>query len=361
MKTLPANYRRLLSPALAELSAYEPETAQARILLDANESPFAPGPAFQKKLALLARRLELNRYPDPSAKALKSLVRSHYGAGPGAGVVLGNGSDEIIAMLCTALQGKGRPRLAIPTPTFSMFAHIGRSLGFEVVAVPLNDFFDLDPGDWKRALGKKRVNLVFLASPNNPTGGAYNPEVISWMIANSGAFVVVDEAYGDYGGPTFVPGVGEAPNLVVLKTLSKIGFAGLRLGMALSAQSLTGEIEKIRLPYNVSSFSQEAARLFFGSPQEMRRHAGEVVEQREWLLHKLLSLPRIEAFPSDANFILFRAPRGRAGHVHRGLLRRGIRIRNLSRPGPLRDCLRVTIGTPAENRAFWAALSPLVE
>lgn len=358
MKRLPDSFAELLAPALAGLRAYQPEHADARVLLDANESPFTPSPAFRARVAAAAAGIDLNRYPDPDPQALKALLRRHFGAGPDAQVVLGNGSDELIGMLCTVFAGGGRtPRVAIPEPTFSMYRHIAEALGFEVVGIPLTEEFDLDVERFTRTLVRKPANLIFLASPNNPTGNAFDPDAIDWLIGNSGAIVVVDEAYGDYASVSFTSRVGRDPNLVVLKTLSKVGFAALRLGAALTSEAIGAELEKVRLPYNIGTFSERVAELYLRHPEEGRRHVRQVRTEREKLVGKMRELEDLEVFHSDANFVLFRPVRHDASSVHRALLKQGIRIRNLSKPsGPLRGCLRVTIGLPAQNRKFWRAL-----
>ncbi|MEW6775548.1 MAG: histidinol-phosphate transaminase [Bdellovibrionota bacterium] len=352
-----ASLARLLRPELSGLSAYEPETARARILLDANESPYAPSPAFRRRMERLVGKISLNRYPDPSARELKEKLRRHFGVPKGMAAVLGNGSDEIIQMLCAACAGNGRkrPRLAVPMPTFSMFAHIGKSLGWDVLPVPLSERFDLESSLWKKAL-RKEPNLVFLASPNNPTGNAYDSDVILEIVRKSRGLVIVDEAYGAYADGSFVRQLGRYPNLLLLKTLSKVGFAALRLGVAFGNQAIAAELEKVRLPYNVSTFSQQAAALYLANPAEERVHTRLLRRERGALYAKMGEFEELEVFPTQANFILFRTKGLAAAALHGALLRRGIRIRNLSRPGPLLNCLRVTIGTPEENRAFLGAL-----
>lgn len=363
MKKLPSTYAELLQPELAGLSPYEPELAKAKLCLDANESPYEPSAPMKAKLAALAGRIALNRYPDPAPGELAKLAKRHFRIPSGAEVIFGNGSDELIVMLCTVFAGvdRRRSRIMVPEPTFSMYRHIGRSLGFEVVGVPLDERFDLDKDAWTRALVRKPPNLIFLASPNNPTGNSYDPDVILWLIRNSGSIVVVDEAYGDYGSVSFADQVGKEPNLVVLKTLSKVGLAALRLGMAFSNPAIAREMEKVRLPYNVSTFSQRVAEIYFRNPAEHNRQTRELVRERSELIEKMQALEGLEVFRTDANFILFRPRCLKAGELHRALLKAGIRIRNLSRPGPLEECLRVTIGTPAQNRKFAAALARIVK
>lgn len=361
MKKLPPDYAELLQPALEEMAPYEPEKGKAGLCLDANESPYPPSRALRAKVAALARRIDLNRYPDPMMKDLGKLAAKHYRVRREAKIVFGNGSDEIIGMLCAVFAGRGRkrPRLVVPTPSFSMYGQIARGLGYEVVGVPLDENFDIEVDEWTKVLVKKPANVIFLATPNNPTGNCYDPDAVMWLVRNSGAIVVVDEAYGDYGEISFADRAGKEPNLVVLKTLSKVGLASLRLGMAFTSPAIAEQAEKVRLPYNVSTFSQRVAELYFREPAETDKHTETIVKERKALAQKMRKLEKIEVFRSDANFLLFRTPN--APRLHKKLLGEGIRIRNLSRPGPLENCLRVTIGTPAQNRAFWSALRKSAE
>jgi histidinol-phosphate aminotransferase len=356
---------RVIRPEVLALRAYQVEAALGaapRVKLDANESPFALGDAMREELATeLAKALadvELHRYPDPEARDLRGLLARDLGVSPHQ-VLMANGSDEAIQMLLMAVAGSG-VAVAAPVPTFVMYELGARVLGLRFVGVPLGDRFDLDGEQFCRVLEAEQPRLVFLAWPNNPTGQLYDRAAVEEILRvcdgrGCNALVVVDEAYTHYAGQTFLPTLEQHPNLVILRTLSKIGLAAIRLGMLIARAAVVEEINKVRLPYNVNSLSQAAARVVLRHPDVVRRHASAIVRERERVLAALWHLPGITAFPSQANFFMIRTV-GPADEVFRGLLERGILIRNFSHAPHLTNCLRVTIGTPEENDAFLSAL-----
>jgi histidinol-phosphate aminotransferase len=355
---------RVIRPEVRALQAYEAPVLSAgpRVKLDANESPFALGEAVRGALAAeLAQALAdvmLHRYPDPTARDVRAALAAALGVSAGQ-IVVTNGSDEAIQLLEVAVAG---PRAAVlaPVPTFVMYELISRALGLAVSAVPLTDAFDLDLDAIRDALRRDQPRIVFLAWPNNPTGRLFDEEKVEAIIRAAGgeaceALVVVDEAYHDYAGKSFLDRLGRYPNLVILRTLSKIGLAGIRLGALIASPAVVAEVNKARLPYNVNALSQAAARVVLAHADLVRENVRLIVAERERLLRALAGLPGLSVFPSDANFVLMRTARP-ASDVAAALLEKGVAVRDFSRSRFLEDCLRVTVGTPAENAAFLAAL-----
>ncbi len=338
-----------------------------RVKLDANESPFPLGEAVRGELtAELARALadvELHRYPDPTGREVRGLLSRDLGVAEEQ-ILIANGSDEAIQLLQMAVAAPGAS-LAIPVPTFAMYAIGGRAMGIRVAEVPLGDDFALDAARFLDTLRRERPRLVFLAWPNNPTGNLFDPTAVETILrACAGrdcqALVAVDEAYVHYSGRSFLPRLREFPNLVVLRTLSKIGLAGIRLGILIASADVVREVNKIRMPYNVNALSQAAARVVLAHGDVVAQQAAVIVKERERVLAALGPMPGVRAFPSQANFVLVRTRRP-GDAVYADLLSRGIVVRNFSRAPGLSDCLRVTIGAPAENDAFLDGLAAALE
>jgi histidinol-phosphate aminotransferase len=336
------------------------------VKLDANESPFGLGDAMREELtAELAKALadvELHRYPDPEARELRRLLAQDLGVTPEQ-ILSSNGSDEGIQMLLMAVAGSG-VAVAAPVPTFVMYEIGSRVMGLRFVGVPLDDRFDLDGEAFCRVLMVERPHLVFLAWPNNPTGCLYDSAVVEEILRTcSGrgcdALVVVDEAYTHYSGETFLQKLSVYPNLVILRTLSKIGLAGIRLGTLIASRAVVEEINKVRMPYNVNALTQAAARVVLRHPDVVRRHAAAIIRERERVLARLREFSGITVFPSRANFFLIRPDRP-GDEVFRGLFERGILVRNFSGAPYLTNCLRVTVGTPEENDTFLSALNAVL-
>ncbi len=360
---------KVIRPEVQALRAYQgeiPPGAPPRVKLDANESPFALGDAMREELAAeLAKALadvELHRYPDPEARELRRLLAQDLRVAPEQ-ILASNGSDEGIQMLLMAVAGPG-VAIAAPVPTFVMYEIGSRVLGLRFVGVPLDDRFDLDGDAFYRVLTEQKPRLIFLAWPNNPTGRLYDSPVVEEILRTCDgqgcdALVVVDEAYTHYSGQTFLPKLSAYPNLVILRTLSKIGLAGIRLGVLIASRAVVEEMNKVRMPYNVNALSQAAARVVLRHPDVVRHHASAIIQERERVLAGLRELSGITVFPSRANFFLIRTDRA-GDEIFRGLCERGILVRNFSRAPQLANCLRVTVGTPEENDAFLSALSAIL-
>ena len=319
------------------------------------ENPFSwPDDMKQEWLALLAQA-EPNRYPDPAALVLVEELRACFDVPAELGVVLGNGSDELIQMILMAI--KEGSNVMAPMPSFVMYQHIARSLGVSFVGVPLNDDFNLDMPAMLAAIEKHNPAVIFLAYPNNPTANLFNDNDIVAIIDASNGLVVIDEAYQPFAMKTYLSNVRQYENVLVMRTVSKLGLAGLRLGFLVGHQSLTGQIEKIRLPYNINIFTQLTATFAFKHIDTLTAQAAIICEQREELLRQLASLKSVQVFPSKANFILFSLLNDSAERVFEALKDTGILIKKMGVVQGLPDeCLRVTVGSKEENQLFLKAL-----
>jgi histidinol-phosphate aminotransferase len=348
---------RWVRPGIRAMRAYQVHGAEGLIKLDAMENPYPfPRWMLEQWLATL-RHVSLNRYPDASATKLKQCLADLYQVPEGYPLVLGNGSDELIQMLALAMGGEGRTILA-PEPTFVMYKVIAATVGMNYIGVPLRTDFALDVDAMLAVIDEHSPALVFLAHPNNPTGNLFDDEAIGRIIEAAPGLVVVDEAYFSFARRTWLPELERRPNLIVMRTLSKMGLAGLRMGWMAGHPQWMDQVEKVRLPYNIGSLTQASTEFALAHVELFDEQTRSIVGEREHLAGRLRVLPGIEVFPSAANFILFRVPNGDADRVFEALKEAGILIKNLDAAGgTLSGCLRVTAGTAAETQAFMAALT----
>lgn len=347
----------LVRPEILALRAYSAENAEGLVKLDANENPYPPPAGLMAQIGSAAAALELNRYPDPEATVLRRVLGARSGWAE-EGILLGNGSDDLIVLLLAACGGEGAT-LLVPTPTFSMYRHIALGMGWRVEEVPLTPSYALDEAALMKRAAASAPRLSVFASPNNPTGNLFDRGVMERYLQAASGVVVIDEAYHDFAGGSVVGLLESHRNLVVLQTLSKIGLAALRLGILLADPALAREFNKVRLPYNVGTFSQAAAGTVLGNPEFLASQIASILAERGRLAAALTRLPGVTAFPSDANFILFRTDRA-SRSVFEALRRKGVLVRDLGGgPGLLQGCLRVTVGTPRENDAFLALMAEL--
>lgn len=343
-------------PAVKAMSAYAVHGAEGLIKLDAMENPYTfPQWLVEKWLSVL-RRVALNRYPDASAADLKAQIREVYGVADDLDIILGNGSDELIQMLALTVGGNRRVVLA-PEPTFVMYRVTAAVTGLDYVGVPLHTDFSLDIEAMLAAIAEHQPALVFLAYPNNPTGNLFERSAIEQILDAAPGLVVVDEAYFSFAAETLLDGIATWPNLIVMRTLSKMGLAGLRLGWMAGSRQWMAEVEKVRLPYNIGTLAQLSTRFALEHITLFEQQTSNIVLERERLLQRLRGFADIEVFDSAANFVLFRVPGDGAGGVFAALKDAGILIKNLDGAGgALKGCLRVTAGTSQESDAFLAAL-----
>lgn len=352
--------RDWIRPEIRALNAYHVPPASGMVKLDAMENPYQwPEKVVDEWLTML-RDVSLNRYPDPSPRQLMQRLRDYFEVPAGMEVMLGNGSDELIQMIAMAVAGPGRCALATD-PAFSMYRMISIFAGLEFATVPLGKDFSLDTAAMLRAIEARRPALVLIDYPNNPSGRLFDEDALRAIVEAAPGLVIIDEAYHAFSEATLMPWLGEYPNLLVLRTLSKMGLAGLRLGMVAGPAAWIRELDKIRLPYNVNALSQVSAEFALGHRDMLDQQARRIIDDREHLTEALRALDGLLVWPSRANFILFRVPAGRGDEVFAGLRERKVLIKNLGAAGPLlHDCLRVTVGAPHENERFLAVLEEVL-
>lgn len=337
------NIRKLVKKDVSSLRAYDAKEIPCKVKLDANESPFGFGGALKA-----ATKIETNRYPDPEAKALRKLIAKGLGVRQ-ENILQGNGSDELIYYLIATFGGP----VLYPVPTFSMYGIISQALGEKKTAIPLDREFDLDIETVLSAIKKEKPKLIFLSSPNNPTGNCFSSDRILKIIERSTGIVVVDEAYQPFSSEKgFLPLLKDYRNLVIMRTLSKIGLAALRLGFLIADCAIIEQVNKVRLPFNVNSLSQAVAAEILKEKDRMNFFIKTIVAERKRLSNEMGKIEGVRPFPSEANFILFKVEN--PDKVYMSLLRKGILVRNINEN--VKGCLRVTVGTPEENTTFLKAL-----
>ncbi|RMH80646.1 MAG: histidinol-phosphate transaminase [Acidobacteria bacterium] len=348
----------MVNPRIKSLSAYKTERTSARVKLSSNELSIEFPGDVRKRIAEVLSELPFNRYPDPQVQELKEVVAQRFGVRT-ENLMLGNGSDELIYYLSVAIGDQNRG-IFYPVPTFSMYGISAQVFGRERVEIRLNSFFDIDLEESLRLVQEKKPALAYFSYPNNPTGNLFSEKSIV-SIRSQGVFTVLDEAYFHYSKRTFLKDALEREDTVVLRTLSKIGMAGLRVGIMIGKEEVIKDIEKIRLPFNITYPSQVIARLMLTEFYPLIEEEVErVIRERERVYSALLSMEGVEPFPSSANFILFRTyiP---ADLLHKKLIEKGVLVRNFSYMEGLEGCLRVSIGKPEENDAFLEALEGVLK
>lgn len=347
----------IIRPEISSLAAYHVPDAAGLLKLDAMENPYLLPAEMQQALAQHLAQVALNRYPVPSYSSLKQLIADKLGVPADREIVLGNGSDELIAMISVACAKPGAKVLA-PVPGFVMYAMSAKFAGLEFIGVPLQADLTLDTAAMLAAIRTHRPAITYLAYPNNPTGTLYDADdivAIARAVGDSGV-VVVDEAYQPFAPSSFMPHLAEFDNLVVMRTVSKLGLAGIRLGYMAGNNALMHEFEKVRPPYNINVLTQAAAEFVLQRVEVLDAQAAELRAQRSQLAIALSALPGVQVFPSAANFLLIRV--ANAEQVFAKLLDHKILVKNVGKMHSLlENCLRVTVSTPEENALFMAALA----
>ncbi|OZI47223.1 histidinol-phosphate transaminase [Bordetella genomosp. 5] len=356
-----ARIARTVRADIRALTAYPVAQAAGCIKLDAMECPYPLPDTVRDAIAATAREVELNRYPASDQQALKAEVAAAFGVPAGAGLLFGNGSDELIHLLIQACCEPGDTVLS-PWPSFVYFDMAARFDHARFEAVPLTSDLELDLPAMLAAIERTQPKVVFLAVPNNPTGGTWTEPQIRAILAAAPGLVVIDEAYQPFADGTWMPELLAQPNLVVMRTVSKIGLAGLRFGYLAGHPAWIAEIDKVRPPYNLDVLSQAVLRTVLRHKDVLDAQAARLRADRAPLARALAALPGVQVYPSGGNFILARfsgQPDGNA--VHLALKTRKILVRNFSAAHPLlAGCLRISVGTPDENAALLAALQDIL-
>jgi histidinol-phosphate aminotransferase len=351
---------QIFRPEVRALSAYHVADAKGLIKLDAMENPYNWSEEIKQQWLATLKDCELNRYPDPEARQLNATIKRVNGIADEFDVLLGNGSDEIIQLLLMALPPNASVLSA--TPSFVMYKQLADCLGLRYHGVPLADDFDLDLPAMLAVITEHQPSVIFLAYPNNPTGNLFSEAAILEIINAAHGLVVIDEAYAPFADASFMNRLGQYENLLVMRTVSKLGLAGLRLGYIAGQPNIIEQLNKIRLPYNINILTQASAEFALNQQAVFDAQTQAICADRAFAFNQLNALDGITAYPSAANFILFKTPKDKATDIFLSLKQQGVLIKNLSpQAGLLSDCLRVTIGKPEENSAFLVALRNSLE
>lgn len=339
---------------LALMEGYHSPQLDVSVRLNTNESPFAPPGRFVDRWLDELRAIPLNRYPDRSARELRDALGKHLNQ-PAERVFCANGSNEVLQTLLLTYGGPGRTAVTFE-PTYALHAHIARIAGTEVVVGERAADFTIDPDTARDLVGDVHPTIVFACSPNNPTGTVEPVATIEALLEATDGLVVVDEAYGEFSPRSALDLVRDDGRLVVVRTYSKVwSMAALRLGFVVAPPWVVEQLEKVVLPYHLAAPTQIAGRVALEWGDEMADRVARLVDERDRVLEVLAATDGVTPFPSGANFVLFRV-RGRGRDVWENLVKRRVLVRDCSGWPGLAECLRVTIGTPAENDAFLDAL-----
>ena len=349
--------KQVIRQDVQSMHAYAIQPSAGFVKLDAMENPFRLPPELQRELGERLGRVAINRYPTQCVADVIAALTTHVKPPPGCKLMLGNGSDELISLLALACDVPGNTILA-PLPGFVMYEMSAKLQGLKFVGVPLTASFELDETAMLAAIEQHRPAITYIAYPNNPTANLFDDRVVDRIVAAVGAqqgLVVFDEAYQPFSSKTWMQRMGQHEHVLVMRTLSKFGLAGVRLGYMAGAAALIDEVDKVRPPYNISVLNAEATLFALEHADEFARQAAILCEERARLQKALAAMPGVTAFPSEANMILVRVPD--AKRAFEGMKQRGVLVKHIAGLHPLlANCLRLTVGSPAENDAMIAAL-----
>lgn len=350
-----ARVKSVVRPKIRAMHAYPVAKAAGLVKLDAMENPYGLSGEARAEIAAAVANARINRYPDGGGDEVKAALRRSLGLGDQVGLVLGNGSDEILQLL-TMLVAKPGASVLAPDPSFVLYRTQADLLNLRFVGVPLRGDLTLDIEAMLGAIAREKPALVWLAVPNNPTGTLFPVADVERIVAAAPGLVAVDEAYYAFADSTFLPRVLEFPNLVVVRTVSKIGMAGVRLGYVAGHPAWTAEIDKIRPPYNVNVLTQSVVPVLLRHDALLAEQAAAIRRERTRVAKEFARFRGVTVFPSAANFVLIRVPD--ANRWFAALREAGILVKNVHGWHPvLENCLRITVGTPAENNAVLEVLS----
>lgn len=353
----PLAWRQHIRQDVQSMHAYAIQDATGMVKLDAMENPFGLSAHLQTELGQRLGAVALNRYPGERVNTLRHAL-AHYAQMPeGFDIMLGNGSDELITLVSMACDVPGTTFLA-PVPGFVMYAMSAQLQGIQFHGVPLTANFELDEAAMLAAIAQHKPAVVYLAYPNNPTGTLWDAEVIERIVVaqgQQGGLVVMDEAYQPFASQTYMDRIAQHGHVLLMRTLSKFGLAGVRLGYMVGPKALIAEIDKVRPPYNISVLNCECALFALEHADVFAEQAAQIRQERQKLTDALAALPGVHVFPSQANMLLVRMPD--ATKCFEGMKTKGILVKNVSKMHPLLgNCLRLTVGTPEENVRMLAAL-----
>ncbi|HSM21149.1 MAG TPA: histidinol-phosphate transaminase [Rubrivivax sp.] len=357
MTPLNERLQRTIRQDVKSMHAYAIQPSAGMVKLDAMENPFRLPPALQQELGARLGRVAINRYPVQGSVDVVAALSRHVGLPAGCKLMLGNGSDELIDILSVACNVPGAAVLA-PVPGFVMYQMSAQLRGLRFVGVPLTENFELDEAAMLAAIDEHRPAITYVAYPNNPTANLFSDAIIERIVDRVGrqqGLVVFDEAYQPFSTRTWMQRMSAHEHVLVMRTLSKFGLAGVRLGYLCGASALVDEIDKVRPPYNVSVLNAEATLFALEHAGEYERQAAVLCAERERLQSVLRGLPGVQPFPSQANMILVRVPDSQ--HAFQGMKARGVLVKHIAGLHPLlNNCLRLTVGTPEENELMIRAL-----
>ena len=361
MSTVNPSLMQRIRQDVQSMHAYAIQDSAGMVKLDAMENPHRLNSDLQKALGERLGALALNRYPGERVNELRHALAAYAGMPEGFDIMLGNGSDELISLLAMACDVPGASVLS-PLPGFVMYAMSAQLQGLAFHGVPLTADFELDEAAMLAAIHQHKPSIVYLAYPNNPTGNLWNDATIEKIVLAQGAqggLVVMDEAYQPFASRSYIDRITRHSHVLLMRTLSKFGLAGVRLGYMIGPKALVAEIDKVRPPYNISVLNAECALFALEHAEVFAEQAKDLREQRARLLKELAALPAVKPFPSEANMILVRVPD--AAKTFDGLKAQGVLIKNVSKMHPLlANCLRLTVGTAQENTQLLAAMKASV-
>ena len=336
------------------MHAYAIQDSRGMIKLDAMENPHRLPPEMRRALGERLAEVALNRYPGERTDDLRRALAAHARMPEGFDLMLGNGSDELISLLAMACDVPGASILA-PLPGFVMYGMSAQLQGLKFIGVDLTPDFELDERAMLDAIERHQPSIVYLAYPNNPTANLWDDAVIEKIVQAAPGLVVIDEAYQPFASRSYIDRVARHKHVLLMRTMSKFGLAGVRIGYMMGPRELIAEVDKVRPPYNISVLNCECALFALGYQDEFARQAGDIRNQREVIQTVLKALPGVKSWRSDANMILVRVPD--AARTFEGMKARGVLVKNVSKMHPLlANCLRLTVGTAAENERMLAAL-----
>jgi len=336
------------------LKEYEIFDSTNMIKLDAMENPFDLNINFEIT-GLPSGATSLNRYPDADCQSIRNKLLTKYQLDDKKyDAIIGNGSDELIQLICLTFL-RAENIVLCPAPSFSMYKKISQVVGLRYEEVPLLHNFSLDIKLMLEKIKDLNPAIIFLAYPNNPTGNLWSKEDIEAIIKQSNGVVVVDEAYGAFSQESFISKIDKFENLIIMKTFSKVGLAGIRLGYLFSNKYIIKQINKLRLPFNINSISQKISEISIDSSY-LEDQIKEIILLRSSLILELRNIKKIEVYDSKTNFILFKLLEGSANEVFESLLSDNILIKNMSKMPGLKNFLRVTVGSKKENNLFIQSL-----